>query len=991
MSWRVFRRDVGRLFHQRKAWIIVLGVLLTPALYAWFNITAFWDPYGNTADIRVAVVNLDEGATSELTGSLDVGAQVVDQLKNNHRLGWTFLGQDEAQRAVKSGDAYAAIVIPADFSRDLVSITTGQFTQPKLRYYVNEKASAVAPKVTDVGASEIDKQITSAFSEQVAQAATEALKNAGGAVQDQLLTAKGETLNAVDAAADSVASAHKRLTALSSGITASRNDVSSVRSTLGDVDATLGDVQTAIGQTQSIIADAQKQVIAFTDAATTAYVDGTSRLADAAGDAHVVVTELTEAFSTVGMRIDGAIDDVSSVVEANGAAIDRLQQLVDGGGLDAQTQQRLNDVIDTLQARNDNDQKLLSDLKALNTQAGSAASAIESAADDLDTATGNAQDAAGDLRTTLTGSVPELNRAMSALSTSAGAFSAALDAQRGQLAQAEKLLAGLDTQLSSTADAVDGLADNLADIQDGLTTARTDVIALGAAAQAGVLHTITGLDPAQIARFIAAPVEVTEHVLFPIDTYGSAMAALFTNLSLWIGSFVLMVIFKTEVDTEGVEGITIRQAYLGRFLLFAVLAVVQALVVCIGNLVIGVQTVSATAFVGTGVLIALAYISIIYALCVAFGHIGRGLCVLLVIMQIPAASGLYPIEMMPGFFRALYPFLPFTYGIDALRETIAGFYDGHYWRFLGALAVFVVLAWVLGLVLRRRLAALNLMFNRQVAATDLLVADDVQVVGSRYRLTHVIRAMNDRDEFRDDLARRSRPFLQHYPTLLRMTALTAVTGLAALALVAWLVPGGQATVLGIWVAWCLLAIGFLIALEYIRQSFQVAAELGTLDDAALLTAARQRSGDAPLAAMPRESTAPLAGPTTEGDAAPEPVAADDLPADTEKAGGDAAADDLDQVMGLFDAREEPADGADEPESLEEAQQPDEPESLEEAQQPDEPGESDEPEAGQEPEEREEQYGADARQDLGEREDPAHPEEPDEPAHPEGPANGGERP
>ena len=931
MSWRVFRRDVGRLLRQRKAWIIVLGVLITPALYAWFNINAFWDPYGNTGNIRVAVVNLDEGATSELTGQLDVGAQVVDQLKSDDQLGWTFMGEDDAQRAVRSGDAYAAIVIPADFSRDLVSITTGEFTQPQLRYFVNEKASAVAPKVTDVGASEIDKQITSAFSEQVAQAATEALKNAGGEVQDQLLSAKGKTLNAVDEATDSVAAAREKLTGLSSDLTASRDDVSSVRSTLGGVDATLGDVQTAIGQAQSIISDAQTQVVAFTDAATSAYVEGASRLADAAGGAHVVVTELTQAFSTVGVRVDGAIDDVSSVVEANGAAIDRLQQLVDGGGLDSDVEQRLNEVIDALQARNANDQQLLSDLKALNAQAGSATSAIESAAKDLDTATGNAQDAAGDLRTTLTDSVPALNRAMSALSTSAGAFSAALDAQRGQLAQAQKLLAGLDTQLASTADAVDALAGNLAGIEDGLTTARTDVIALGAAAQAGVLKTISGLDPAQIARFVASPVEVTEHVLFPIDTYGSAMAALFTNLSLWIGAFVLMVIFKTEVDTEGVEGVTVRQAYVGRFLLFAVLVVAQALVVCIGNLVIGVQTVSATAFVGTGVLIALAYISIIYALCVAFGHIGRGLCVLLVIMQIPGASGLYPIEMMPGFFRALSPFLPFTYGIDAMRETIAGFYDGHYWRFLGALAVFVVLAWVLGLVLRRWLANLNLMFGRQVAATDLLVADDVQVVGSRYRLTDVIHAMNDRDDFRDDLARRSRPFVRHYPTLLKVTALTAVAGLAVLALVAWLVPGGHATVLGIWVAWCLLAIGFLIALEYIRQSFQVAAELGGMDDAGLREAVLQRTPHAHVLAAAGEETGPAsaaaqtmatdaapetmagdAGPETMTmDAAPERMAADNPPeqaegdAAPEDAGEDAALDDLDEVMGLFGPEGDP--------------------------------------------------------------------------------------
>lgn len=130
-SFQVFRRDVTRIFRARRTWVIVLGVLLTPALYAWFNITAFWDPYANTGSIGVAVVNLDEGARSDLTGPIDVGAQVVDQLHDDHQLGWQFMGEDEAREAVRSGEVYAAIIIPRSFSSDLLSITTGTFTQPR--------------------------------------------------------------------------------------------------------------------------------------------------------------------------------------------------------------------------------------------------------------------------------------------------------------------------------------------------------------------------------------------------------------------------------------------------------------------------------------------------------------------------------------------------------------------------------------------------------------------------------------------------------------------------------------------------------------------------------------------------------------------------------------------------------------------------------------------------------------------------------------------
>lgn len=804
-------------------WVIIIGVLVTPALYAWFNINAFWDPYANTSNVRIAVVNLDQGADSELTGPLDVGAQVVEQLEENDELGWVFMDEGDAQEAVNRGDVYATIVIPTDFSADLISITTGEFTQPALQYYVNEKASAIAPKITDVGASTLDAQITSAFTEQVAATVSDTLKDAGDDAELRLLNARTDSLNAFDEATQTITDARRKVTDIAGNLDSSRGSLTAASATLSDVDKTLGDVQTAIAQAQSLVTEAQQQVIVFTDAATSAYVDGTTHLADASAAAKLVVTDLGQAADQVGLRVDGAIDQVKGVVDANATAIARLQDLVDTAGLDAETAQRLTEVIDTLQQRNQTDQQLLMDLQNLNEAAGGTADAIQTSADAVDQAVANAQGAATDLRSALTSSVPALNSAMSALSTSAGAFSAAIDAQRAQLVQAQQLLSDLDAQLASTAAALTGLDGNLAGILDGIQLARTDIVALSAASEWGALSTLTGLDSAQIAQFIASPVEVSEHVVFPIATYGSAMAALFTNLSLWIGAFVLMVIFRTEVDTEGVAGITVRQAYFGRFFLFAVLGVLQALIVCIGNLVIGVQVVSASAFIGTGVLISLAYVSIVYALCVAFGHVGRGLCILLVIMQIPGASGLYPIEMMPGFFRAIYPFLPFTYGIDGLRETIAGFYGAHYWQFLGMLAVFVLVAFLIGLVVRRRLANLNAVFNQEIAATDLLIGERVQVVGEGRRLPDLIQALSHREGPREEIARHATRFTRNYPALRRATLLAGVAGLAVIGVIAWLVPGGKASLLGVWLVWCLLVIGFLVTLEYLTQNHRVTA------------------------------------------------------------------------------------------------------------------------------------------------------------------------
>ena len=130
-------------------------------LYTWYNVIGFWNPYDNTGNLTVCVVNQDAGGSSELTGELNGGA--CDQLHENDQLHWEFTDYDAAMNELKSGRAYAAYVIPEHFTVDLLTITTGSFTQPKIEYYVNEKSGPVAPKITDTGATTLDETINSTF------------------------------------------------------------------------------------------------------------------------------------------------------------------------------------------------------------------------------------------------------------------------------------------------------------------------------------------------------------------------------------------------------------------------------------------------------------------------------------------------------------------------------------------------------------------------------------------------------------------------------------------------------------------------------------------------------------------------------------------------------------------------------------------------------------------------------------------------------------
>mgnify|MGYP003161627913 CR=1 FL=1 len=108
--------------------------------------------------MRVCIVNEDAGVQSDLTGSLNMGDEIVDELSQNTQLGWVFTDRDEALEEVRSGKAYAAFIIPSDFSADTLTLLTGDFQQPTLQYYVNEKSGGVSTKVTDSGASSLTKQ-----------------------------------------------------------------------------------------------------------------------------------------------------------------------------------------------------------------------------------------------------------------------------------------------------------------------------------------------------------------------------------------------------------------------------------------------------------------------------------------------------------------------------------------------------------------------------------------------------------------------------------------------------------------------------------------------------------------------------------------------------------------------------------------------------------------------------------------------------------------
>ncbi|MBS5560000.1 MAG: YhgE/Pip family protein, partial [Bifidobacterium longum] len=150
--WKLFTGDIKRLTSNVVSIIIVIGLVMIPGLFTWFNVAACWDPFSNMKNLKFAVANVDEGYRSDLIPmKVTVGDQVVNALRANSQLDWTITSKDDAVEGARSGKYYAAIVIPKSFSKDMMTFFSDDVQHAELTYYRNEKKNALAPNLLNEG------------------------------------------------------------------------------------------------------------------------------------------------------------------------------------------------------------------------------------------------------------------------------------------------------------------------------------------------------------------------------------------------------------------------------------------------------------------------------------------------------------------------------------------------------------------------------------------------------------------------------------------------------------------------------------------------------------------------------------------------------------------------------------------------------------------------------------------------------------------------
>ena len=831
-SFQIFKRDLGRLFRNRAAVLILVGISVLPSLYAWFNIAANMDPYGNTKGIQVAIANEDKGADSEQM-SLDAGQNIVDNLKKNDQLGWKFVDAKEAKKGVRSGKYYAAIVIPDNFSESLLSILSGDIKQPKLDYYINEKKNAIAPKITDTGASTIQQEINDTFTSVAAESISELLSKEAGELSGKVSEENSSLIKAIADTRKNLDEYNKVLENFQKTVDKSDEIMASAVSMLDQVTVTAESGAKAIEDSGNVLADTRTSVGQFS----TEFSNGLSNGETLLNDTYVSASAKLGVFETKAGQaltaVDNSLSTASSLLDKNQELLEQLKELNDKIQGHTELGQQISAVIGQkiteLENQNASLQELVSSLKTGNQGIQNAVTTAKNTRTSLEKLAKESKDSLQNYRTNLDQKIlPQLNQSLDSLASLSGNLSAALTGVEPTVEQLKTILNQLNDSLKSSASALGQTGDVLTQVDESLASVQTDLNALQSSEMYQKLTSLEGLDADSIADFMSSPVSIKSNVLYDVENYGSGMTPFYTNLALWVGGLILVSILKQEVDKdEKVRKFTAGQAYFGRWLLFVAVGLVQGLIVCVGDiLLLKVQCVHPVAFVCVGVFCSFVYVNLIYALALTFKHIGKALGVVLVILQIPGSAGTYPIEMTPAFFQKLHPLLPFTYGVNAMREAIAGFYGSNFRNdLLILLLCYVPISLLIGLGLRPALSGLNHLFDKKLAETEFMMCEPHEAELSRStQLSMLLQASLSIEDLRLVTAERAQKFENNYRKMVRIGFL-AIAIIPLIFLILMFSLESKIVFLTLWIISIIAISVWLIVIEYIHTKLEEQKEM----------------------------------------------------------------------------------------------------------------------------------------------------------------------
>ncbi|WP_040328623.1 YhgE/Pip domain-containing protein [Clostridium ihumii] len=668
--FKIFKEDLMTILKNTPTLIIIIGLCIIPSLYAWVNIKACWDPYAGTSNVPVAIVNKDEGATLN-DKVINVGNDIVESLKENDSIGWVFIDEWQGNFGLNEGKYYALIEIPSNFSKGLMTLATPTPQKPSIIYKANEKANAIATKITNAAKGKVTDEIRKNFVSTVNEKAFETLNKMGVKVDNnkpkilELKDVMTSTSNNIAAIKNHVQNASENNKSLESYLNTVKNDLPLMTNQINNLQQVTQSSKELISSTQKSLTNLSNnlsndiiEMQNINNSIQSSLNDLRSSVNDMSLDnARKALDNMWDLVDSLQDIVDRKIDDIEALNDIIGSPvldeigdlfrniqsmlkdqktrIEKIREALDKN----EAKENINTLISMLSETNSNISNKIGNLS--NKFFASGLNVLNSLGDQVS----SGMDVANSMLDGVRGIVPGLSAV-----TNFGISSSKL-----ATTQTEKL----SNKLTDFQTKVDELSDKTKDLNDKNIDEIVDIMSK---------------DSGVMASFISSPIEVERTEIYETSTFGVGLTPFYTTLAIWVGVLLLSSMLTTECEPiEGLSNLSLMKQHFGKMLTYLAISLVQTIIVVLGDkYILGVKPDNFLLMIAFAILASITFVIIMFTLVVIIGNIGKAIAVFIMVMQIAGSGGLYPIQTNPRIFGILQPLWPFTYVIDGFRQAIAG-------------------------------------------------------------------------------------------------------------------------------------------------------------------------------------------------------------------------------------------------------------------------------------------------------------------------------
>ncbi|PID83893.1 hypothetical protein CSB09_03620 [Candidatus Gracilibacteria bacterium] len=693
--------------------LLILGVLaILPSFYAWFNILSSWDPYGNTSHIKVAVASADIG-TREFDKEINIGADLIKNLEENTTMDWIFLNPEEATEGVRLGKYYASIVIPETFSKDMMSFLSDNPKKPKLLYTVNEKINAIVPKITQKGVEGIESEIESAFLGSINEEIFEKANRGGNKLSSLRADIKKsrELLAKIAPKMDEIHEGIQKAHDLSGkGLYASKT----IQENLPFLENSLNSIIEITGSSEKIhesvgkILDTIPQFVATQMYLLDGIFSDGIELVDTTND---LIHTSKEIFVPKIEHIQKRLLFAKKIVEGLGKIWKFLDAFSPHHIFSPFTQVN-NRLLNNITTYYNLLQKAKHTLNRGDTLTRDMLKKMKRISDNIRADFIRLQDLS---RTSLRPNIDivrqNMYRLLSDIADKSESLKSNIPAINDFLIQVQESIENGQNQAGKVLrnwGKIENGAQKMQEFSNKISDSRIDA-----------LLRILLLNPNKERDFFEHPIEIKSTHLFPIPNYGSAISPFFTVLSLWVGGLLAVSLLAVRPKIA-IEQKSHRKGYIVRLFLFVILGMIQAAIVSIGNIhLLGVSVVEGGTFILLCIGIAMVFQILIFSIVYLFGNAGKVIAILLLVIQLSASSGTFPVELTQSFFVQVHPYLPFTYAINAVRETVGGIVPEIFEYNIQILMLIGISTFIFSFIFTPHLSKMALAFDKKTHDMDI--------------------------------------------------------------------------------------------------------------------------------------------------------------------------------------------------------------------------------------------------------------------------------